>query len=218
MVLGGAGDCGSTGGAKWQISLADLDLPFINYTSIRLDDQNRAHSALWTNRRILKGVSDIVTLGEAQAAQFRELVNRRRSSGFFGFFRRRDKSRAQQGGGIEFSRIDAGGTWSRSSDSISSESEGRLTDLLKALPLGRPKAGKYVWTKFLSGVGRTDINLRDDCDTAIKRAVSQSLQSVRIVAPISQGYEHYFEGEYSARFEFGARLTNGYAGYGVIQA
>jgi len=120
---------------------------------------------------------------------------------------------------VEYGAQASNGTRHQVIEGLPTEAAALFAVLEPRLRKRTPKAGRYVWTKPVGGIGRQDLDLRgESCGGAVAEAVAESVSAGPLVVALPRGGDEYFKGENAARQEFGSRLPGGFAGYGVVTA
>ncbi|MFP4274410.1 MAG: hypothetical protein ACLFRU_05225 [Paracoccaceae bacterium] len=201
----------------WQITHSRSDLPFVYFDAYRMGRDGRVQAATWSNQRKLLSVSDPLQLSQSEADSFRDLAESRRRGGLFSSFGRSGEVPRQPGESVEYGAQWSDGTRHRVVEGLPDAAAALFRSLESRLRKHQPDPGRHVWTRPAGGIGRQDLDLRGEtCDGPVARAVAESVATGRLVIPLAQGGEEFFEGEMAARQEFGARLPGGFAGFGVV--
>lgn len=206
--------CGQSIPDFWQISMSHSDMPHTFTDAYRLHSDGMLEYAGWSDQRQVIEVADPVRLSDSGQESFRALVNRR----FDGTGNTDIAGRPASG--IEVSAFAGGKTVHSAASGDVEEAVEFVASLKSKLPARAPGAGIYVWTKPISFSPLVDLDLgQDDCSGDVARAVVEGLTGPRLLAPVKGGgAERYLSGDLSARMEFVAKLTSGYAAFGVLRA
>lgn len=209
--------CGQAIPDFWQISLSRSDMPFTFTDSYRLHADNMLEFASWSDQHQVTELADPVLLSDGAAQSFRNIVTRRHdgadAAGDGGAIAGRAGSYlevgAYAGGQVVHSAI----------TDIPQNVADFIAGVRSRLPVRAPGSGHRVWTKPVGMSPVIDLDLAGgDCSGPVARAVAEGLTAPRLLTRLTDGAERYLSGDLSARMEFVAKLSSGFAAFGVLRA
>lgn len=212
--------CGQAIPDFWQISLSRADMPFTFTDAYRLHSDNVLEFASWSDQHQVTELADHVRLSDGAAQSFRNIVTRRLDgtdvAGDDGAIAGRAASY------LEVGAYAGGQTLHSAITDIPRDVADFIAGVRSRLPVRAPgsgTSGHHVWTKPVGMSPVIDLDLAvGDCSGPVSRAVAEGLTTPRLLTRLTGGAERYLSGDLSARMEFVAKLSSGFAAFGVLRA